>query len=425
MMHPTKDEHDFEDNFPNTSETSKDVTAGSPNGPLSGIRVLDLSRILAGPSCTQLLGDYGADIVKVERPGTGDDTRKWGPPYIPDSDGNDTTESAYYLCANRNKRSLAIDISSEEGAKTIRALAKRCDIFIENFKLDGLRKFGLDYESLKQHNPDLVYCSITGFGQTGPNAHLPGYDIMAQGYGGIMSLTGVADGEPMKVAVGVADVVCGMYAATAILAAIRHRDITGEGQHIDIGLVDTQISWLINEGANYLASGDVPKRRGNQHPNIVPYQVFEASDGYIIVAVGNDSQFARFCAILGRDDLAQHPDYSINEKRVENRQILIEMLRTEIANFGKRELLEKMGENNVPGGPINNLEEVFNSEQVAARNMRISMEHPLAQSGTIELIGNPVKFSKTPVTYRRPPPVCGEHTREVMDEWLPGFEADK
>ena len=424
MTHSPTDNPDSEDTGNIPPDTATDSQNELPKGPLSGIRVLDLSRILAGPSCTQLLGDYGADIVKVEKPGAGDDTRKWGPPYVPDKQGNDTTESAYYLCANRNKRSVAIDISSEQGASTIRKLAEKCDIFIENFKLGGLKKFGLDYENLKKQNPALIYCSITGFGQTGPNAHLPGYDIMAQGYGGIMSLTGAADGEPMKVAVGVADVVCGLYAATAILAAIRHRDLTGEGQYIDIALVDTQISWLVNEGANYLASGDVPRRRGNEHPNIVPYQVFEARDGYVIVAVGNDSQFARFCAILGRDDLAENPDYAINEKRVENRQVLIEVLRKEIASFGKNDLLQQMGQNNVPSGPINNLEEVFNSEQVAARNMRISIDHPLAQSGTVELIGNPVKFSTTPVTYRRPPPVCGEHTEEVMDEWLPGFQDD-
>jgi crotonobetainyl-CoA:carnitine CoA-transferase CaiB-like acyl-CoA transferase len=422
LTHFSTDRPDIVDAGKSSTDTSRDSQNGLPKGPLNGIRVLDLSRILAGPSCTQLLGDYGADIVKVEKPGAGDDTRKWGPPYVRDDEGNDTTESAYYLCANRNKRSVAIDISSEQGARIIRKLAEKCDIFIENFKLDGLKKFGLDYESLKKHNPALIYCSITGFGQTGPNAHLPGYDIMAQGYGGIMSLTGAADGEPMKVAVGVADVVCGLYAATAILAAIRHRDLTSEGQYIDIALVDTQISWLVNEGANYLASGNVPKRRGNEHPNIVPYQVFEARDGYVIVAVGNDGQFARFCSILGRDDLAKNPNYSINEKRVENRQVLIELLRTEIAKFGKNDLLEQMGQNNVPSGPINNLEEVFSSEQVAARDMRISIDHPLAQSGTVELIGNPVKFSKTPVTYRRAPPVCGEHTSEVMDEWLPDIE---
>ncbi len=409
----------------NMNNLSTTLPGNGKKGPLDGIKVLDLSRILAGPTCTQLLGDYGADIVKVERPGAGDDTRRWGPPYVPDTRGNETSESAYYLCANRNKRSVAIDISSEEGAETVRKLAGKCDILVENFKLGGLRKFGLDYNSLKQQNPALIYCSITGFGQTGPNAHLPGYDIMAQGYGGIMSLTGASDGEPMKVAVGVADVMCGMYAATAILAAMRHRDRGGAGQYIDIALVDTPMSWLATEGANSLASGVVPKRRGNQHPNIVPYQVFEARDGYVIVAVGNDGQFARFCSILGRGDLAVNSDYSINEKRVENRLALIDILKAEIAKFGKRELLDQMEQQNVPCGPINSLQEVFDSEQVAARNMRITMDHPLAKSGSVELIGNPVRFSKTPVTYRRAPPVCGADTDEVMEDWLSGNQNSK
>ena len=390
----------------------------SDKGPLDGIKVLDLSRILAGPTCTQLLGDYGADIVKVERPPSGDDTRKWGPPYVLDKNGKETSQSAYYLCANRNKRSIAIDLTTSKGSQTIRQLAGKCDIFIENFKLGGLKKFTLDYESLKRENPALIYCSITGFGQTGPNAHLPGYDIMAQGYGGIMSLTGEADGEPMKVAVGVADIMCGMYAATAILAAMRHRDITGEGQHIDIGLVDTQIAWLINEGANYLTSANIPERRGNQHPNIVPYQVFKAKDGHLIVAVGNDSQFQRFCAILGRDDLADDPQYSTNLKRIKNRQVLISLISKEIGKLETAKLLDEMNNNNVPCGPINNLEQVFNSEQVAARQMRIKMEHPLAQKGSVELIGNPVKFSKTPVTYRLPPPVCGADNDDVLRDWL-------
>lgn len=398
--------------------STSDTTKFTVNGPLDGIKVLDLSRILAGPSCTQLLGDYGADVIKIERPGAGDDTRKWGPPYVVDRDGNDTSESAYYLCANRNKRSVALDIASDQGANTVRQLAAKCDIFIENFKLGGLKKFGLDYDSLKQQNPAMIYCSITGFGQTGPNANLPGYDIMAQGYGGIMSLTGAPDGEPMKVAVGVADVMCGMYAATAILAAMRHRDLTGEGQYIDIGLVDTQVAWLINEGSNYLTSGKVPTRRGNQHPNIVPYQVFEVSDGYLIIAVGNDSQFVNFCKVIGRSDLSENEKYATNLLRVENRLALVELLKAELVKFTRQDLLTQLSKNNVPCGPINNLEEVFNSEQVAAREMKISMDHPQSKSGTVDLIGNPVKFSKTPVTYRHSPPVCGANTNEVLSDWL-------
>ena len=260
------------------------------SGPLAGIKVLDMSRILAGPSSTQLLGDYGADVVKIERPGVGDDTRKWGPPYVSDAEGNETSESAYYLAANRNKRSVAVDIATAEGAALIKRLAAEADILVENYKLGGLKKYGLDYDEIRKVNPAIIYCSITGFGQTGPNAHLPGYDLMAQGYGGIMSLTGEPEGTPMKVGVGVADLMCGMYAVTAILAALRHRDVTGEGQQIDVALVDTQVAWLANEGCNYLQSGDVPKRRGNQHPNIVPYQAFATNDGFVLVAVGNDSQ---------------------------------------------------------------------------------------------------------------------------------------
>ena len=390
----------------------------TPTGPLDGIRVLDLTRILAGPSSTQLLGDYGADIVKVERPGKGDDTRAWGPPYVRDADGNDTSESAYYMAANRNKRSIALDMATPEGADTIRQLATKCDIVVENFKTGGLKKYGLDYASLKAINPSLIYCSITGFGQTGPNAGLAGYDLMAQGYGGIMSLTGEPDGAPMKVGVGITDVMCGMYAATAILAALRHRDQTGEGQYIDIGLVDTQVAWLINEGSNYLASGEVPKRRGNQHPNIVPYQVFEVSDGHLIIAVGNDAQFVKFCAAIGHPTLAQDPRYTVNIDRITNREDLIETLIPIIKKIDKATLLSTMNAAGVTCGPIHDVAEVFASDQVAARDMKITIAHPLSGSGTVDLIGNPVKFSATPVTYRRAPPVCGADTDEVLNDWL-------
>ncbi len=384
-------------------------------GPLAGVKVLDMSRILAGPSSTQLLGDYGADVVKIERPGMGDDTRKWGPPYVKDAAGNDTGESAYYLAANRNKRSVAVDISTPEGAALIKQLAAKADVLVENYKLGGLKKYGLDYAAIRKVNPSIIYCSITGFGQTGPNAHLPGYDLMAQGYGGIMSLTGEPDGTPMKVGVGIADVMCGMYAATAVLAALRHRDQTGEGQYIDVALVDSQIAWLINEGTNYLQSGEVPKRRGNQHPNIVPYQVFEAKDGHVIVAVGNDSQFGRFCDILGVPALAQDANFATNIKRIENREALLPKLEALFATRSKQEMLTAMKANNVPCGEVNNLAEVFASPQVAARDMRVKMDHP---AGEIELIGNPVKFSRTPVTYRNAPPLCGADTKDVMKDWL-------
>lgn len=296
------------------------------SGPLAGLKILDLSRILAGPTCTQLLGDMGADVIKIEKPGVGDDTRKWGPPYVQGPGDAPTMESAYYLSSNRNKRSVAIDISSKEGAALIRKLAAKSDVLIENFKQGGLAKYGLSYADLKDEFPRLVYCSITGFGQTGPNAHRAGYDLLAQGFGGIMNLTGAPDGEPMKVGVGIADVMTGMYASTAILAALRHVEATGEGQYIDLSLVDTQLSWMVNEGVNYLLSGDEPKRRGNQHPNIVPYQVFEVSDGHILVAVGNDGQFTRFCGLIGAEELATDERFSTNPQRLANRDALLEKL---------------------------------------------------------------------------------------------------
>lgn len=384
-------------------------------GPLAGVKVLDMSRILAGPSSTQLLGDYGADVVKIERPGMGDDTRKWGPPYVKDADGKETGESAYYLAANRNKRSVAVDISTKQGAALIRELAAKADVIVENYKYGGLKKYGLDYDNIRKVKPDIVYCSITGFGQTGPNAHLPGYDLMAQGYGGIMSLTGEPEGAPMKVGVGIADLMCGMYAVSAILAALRHKEQSGEGQHIDVALVDTQVAWLANEGCNYLQSGKVPERRGNQHPNIVPYQVFAAKDGHVIVAVGNDSQFQRFCQILGVPEMASDPAYATNIKRVENRATLIPKLEAVFALKSKRAMLDAMKANNVPCGEVNNLAEVFDSPQVAARGMRVKMAHP---AGGIELIGNPVKFSETPVSYRLAPPLCGADTQDVLKDWL-------
>jgi crotonobetainyl-CoA:carnitine CoA-transferase CaiB-like acyl-CoA transferase len=393
-------------------------TNGHARGPLSGLRVLDLTRVLAGPTCTQLLGDYGADVIKVEKPGLGDDTRGWGPPYVRTKDGQDSRESAYYLASNRNKRSIAINIASDRGADTVRALARKCDIVVENFKPGGLAKYGLDYATLQSDSPALIYCSISGFGQTGPNAARPGYDLMAQGMGGMMSLTGAPDGEPMKVAVGISDIMCGMYATTAILAALRHRDRTGEGQHIDIALVDTQVAWLVNEGVNYLLSGDVPKRRGNQHANIVPYQVFEASDGFVIIAVGNDAQFTRFCDAIGQDELAGNPDYANNTARVKNRAALIDILTPAIRSISKRDLLARLQSAGVPHGPICDLDGVFASEQVAAREMKITMDHPLAASGTVDLIGNPVKFSATPVTYRQAPPMCGADSDEILRDWL-------
>ena len=387
-------------------------------GALDGLRILDLSRILAGPTATQLLGDFGADIIKVERPDTGDDTRGWGPPFVTDKDGQPTRESAYYLCANRNKRSIGVDIATAEGAATVRALLAHCDVMVENFKPDGLAKYGLDYASLCDEFPGLVYCSISGFGQTGPNRDKPGYDLLAQAYGGIMTLTGAPQGEPMKVAVGIADVMTGMYASNAILAALRHKDKTGEGQHIDIALVDCQIAWLINEGTNYLTSGNVPTRRGNGHPNIVPYHVFEVADGHAVVAVGNDAQFVRFCDLLGCSDLAVDPDYATNAARLVNRDTLIAILSGILIDVERDWLIGEMEARKIPGGPINDLADVFETDQVAARDMKIEMPHPVAASGKVDLIGNPVKFSKTPVTYRRAPPVCGADTDDIIKEFL-------
>lgn len=393
-------------------------------GPLQGLRILDLSRILAGPTCTQLLGDLGADVIKIERPGAGDDTRKWGPPYVKNRDGQDTTESAYYLCANRNKRSVAVDISHPEGQALIRQLAAHCDVLIENYKVGGLHKYHLAYEQLKETLPQLVYCSISGFGQTGPYAKRAGYDFLIQGMGGIMSMTGSPEGEPMKVGVGIADVMCGMYAATAILAALRHRDATGEGQYIDLSLLDSQIAWLINGGLNYLTSGRVPGRLGNAHPNIVPYQTFPASDGHFILAVGNDQQFRRFCEFAKHPELADDPRYTTNTARVEHREVLVPLLADITRQQPRSHWLAGLEELGVPCGPVNDLEQVFADPQVQHRQMRVTLPHRLAGQGEVALIGNPLNFSATPVSYRRPPPTLGEHTGEVLEELL-GFGAER
>jgi crotonobetainyl-CoA:carnitine CoA-transferase CaiB-like acyl-CoA transferase len=365
----------------------------------------------------------GADVIKIEKAGAGDDTRKWGPPYVRDAEGANTTESAYYLCANRNKRSVAVDISRSEGQDLVRRLARRCDVLIENFKVGGLRKYGLAYDDFKDDQPGLVYCSISGFGQNGPYAHRAGYDFMIQAMGGIMSITGDPDGQPTKVGVGIADVMCGMYASSAILAALHHRARTGRGQYIDLGLLDCQVSWLINAGLNYLTSGKTPVRMGNGHPNIVPYEVFPASDGYFALAVGNDQQFARFCEFAGESGLASDPRYATNSARVDNRGELVPRLRGITAQRSRDTWLAGLEALGVPCGPVNDIHQVFDDPQVQHRNMRISMPHSLAGSGRVDLIGNPVRFSDTPVTYRRPPPVLGEHTDEVLEEML-GLDVD-
>ncbi len=385
-------------------------------GPLDGLKVLDLTRILAGPTCTQLLGDLGAEIWKIENPGSGgDDTRSWGPVYAKDAHGNPTDLSAYFMCANRNKKSIAVDISTPEGQKIIHALAAQADVLIENFKTGGLAKYGLDHAALCAKHPKLIYCSITGFGQTGPNATKPGYDLMAQGWGGIMSLTGEPDGAPMKVGVGISDVMCGMYATVGILATLRHRDKTGEGQHIDLALVDTQMAWMINEGLNYLTSGNPPVRRGNAHPNIVPYQLFDSADGHILLAVGNDAQFRRAMGYLGVGGLADTPEYATNVARIENRERLIATLEPLLKARTTAEIIAGLEALKVPVGPVHTLPEALTSEQARARDVVVEVKRNDVDGGHLRLLGNPLKFSKTPVTYRRPPPRFGEDTNEVLE----------
>ncbi len=386
-------------------------------GALAGIRVLDMSRILAGPTCAQNLGDLGADVLKIERPGSGDDTRRWGPPDLAHMAGGEGW-SAYYLCANRNKRSVAIDIADPQGQKLVRELAARADILIENYKLGGLAKYGLDYPALSALNPRLIYCSITGFGQTGPLAARPGYDAMIQAMGGIMSITGPEGGEPVKVGVGIADVMCGMYAGMAVLAALHHREASGEGQYIDMSLYDSQIAWLINEGMNYLISGAAPEARGTAHPNIVPYQVFPGSDGYFMLAVGNDGQFARFCAVAGAPELAEDEAYRTNPARVRNRARLVPLVRALTASRTTTFWLRDLEAAKVPCGPINDIAQVFAEAQTEARGMKVHMRHEEAEGGGADLIGNPIRMSRTPVSYRRFPPRIGEHTDEVLAEEL-------
>ncbi|OBY28202.1 CaiB/BaiF CoA transferase family protein [Leisingera sp. JC1] len=388
-----------------------------PHGALNGVKVLDLSRILAGPTCTQLLGDLGATVIKVENPKTGgDDTRQWGPPYVVDADGQQSDLSAYFMAANRNKRSVAIDIATEDGQQAIRRLAAEADILIENFKPGGLAKYGLDFASLKNDLPGLVYCSISGYGQTGPNSHKPGYDIMAQGFGGIMSLTGEPEGQPMKAGVGIADVMCGMYACIGILSALHHRQKTGEGQQIDLALVDAQIAWLINEGVAYLNTGQNPKRRGNEHPSIMPYGVYETADGHVILAVGNDSQFRRFMEFLKLEGLAEDPRFASNPARLQNRDALNSVLIPSVQRFTTHEVLDAMEARKVPAGPVQTLDTLFATDQVAARDMAIGMD---TAAGPVKLLGNPLNFSRTPVTYRHAPPQCGEGTEEILSSDAP------
>jgi crotonobetainyl-CoA:carnitine CoA-transferase CaiB-like acyl-CoA transferase len=392
---------------------------------LDGIRVLDLSRVLAGPWCTQTLADLGADVIKIERPGSGDDTRTWGPPFLKDAQGRETAEAAYYLGTNRNKRSVTCDISQQAGQALVRELVPLCDVFVENFKVGDMARYGLDYPSLKALNPRLVYCSVTGFGQTGPYRERAGYDYAIQGMGGLMSITGERDdigGGPQKVGVAVADLFTGMYATVAILAALRHAEKTGEGQAIDMALLDTQVAMLANLGANYLVSGKVPGRSGNAHQNIVPYQVFEtaaasdASKDHIILAVGNDGQFARFCEVAGRPELARDPRFAKNQDRVRNRTVLVPLLEAVMKQRGKAAWLAALEAAKVPCGAINNLAEVFEDPQVRSRGMVNAWEHPLDPA--LRLVASPMKLGATPVRTDRPPPLLGQHTDEVLTELL-------
>lgn len=384
---------------------------------LHNIRVLDLSRVLAGPYCTQMLGDLGAEIIKIEKPGAGDDTRLWGPPFLKDANGHDTHESAYYLSINRNKKSVAVDIKTKEGQQIIKQLLERSDILIENFKVGGLEKYGLGYAQLKDNYPKLIYCSITGFGQSGPLSQEPGYDLAAQAMGGLMAVTGEPDGAPMKVGVALSDIITGLNATIGILAALHHRERTGEGQLVDVALVDCTLASLTNLAQYYLTSGQPAPRLGNAHSTIVPYQAFQVKDGYIVVAVGNNEQFARFCAMIGQPDWASDARFAKNQDRVLNRGILVPMIEEALRAETSAHWIEKMLAADIPGGPVNRMDEVFATPQVRHREMEISMEH-VQSPAPIKLVGSPLKLSQTPVSYALAPPILGQDTQEVLERIL-------
>ncbi len=394
-------------------------------GPLSHLTVLDLSRVLAGPWCTQLLADLGAEVIKIEKPGSGDDTRGWGPPFLKDTQGRDTGEAAYYLACNRGKKSVAVDFTQSEGQAIVRDLARGADIVVENFKVGGLKKYGLDYPSLAAINPRLVYCSITGFGQTGPYRERAGYDFIIQGMGGLMSVTGERDdlpgGGPQKAGIAISDLMTGMYACTAILAAIEHRKLANAGQYIDVSLFDSQVAMMAVMNMNYLVSGAPPGRAGNAHQNIVPYQVFACADGHLILAVGNDAQFVRFCEVAGKTEWARDPRFAANAERVRRRDELVPMIEAVLRTRAQASWLAALESVGVPCGPINRLDQVFADPQLLARGMRIDLPHPL--SGTVPQVGNPLHFSATPVAYTQAPPLLGEHTTAVLSQRL-GLSAE-
>ncbi|MCA3073717.1 MAG: CoA transferase [Rhodocyclaceae bacterium] len=387
---------------------------------MSHIRVLDLTRVLAGPWCGQNLADLGAEVTKVERPGKGDDSRAFGPPWIKDAAGNDTAEAAYFVCANRGKQSVTLDLSKPEAQQIVRRLAAQSDVLLENYKVGDLARYGLGYDDLSKENPGLIYCSITGFGQTGPYKDRPGYDFMAQGMGGLMSVTGERDdlpgGGPQRVGVPIVDIMTGMYASIAVCAAIAHRAVSGHGQYIDMALLDTQVAFLSNQGMNYLATGEAPVRLGNTHPNIVPYQTFRTSDGAIILACGNDNLFRKFCEVAGCAELATDARFATNGKRVENRAALTETLDAVFARRSTKDWVAALEGAGVPNGPINDLKQVFEEPQVIARGMRIDVPHPTA--GTVPMVASPMRFSATPIAYEVPPPTLGQHTAEVLAKRL-------
>ncbi|UVJ44144.1 CoA transferase [Pseudomonas sp. LS1212] len=395
-------------------------------GALSHLRVLDLSRVLAGPWAGQILADLGAEVIKVERPGSGDDTRAWGPPFLKDAAGENTSEAAYYLSANRNKRSVTIDFTQPEGQRLVRELAAKSDILIENFKVGGLAAYGLDYASLKALNPNLIYCSITGFGQTGPYARRAGYDFMIQGLGGLMSITGRPEGEvgagPVKVGVALTDILTGLYSTVAILAALAHRDQGGAGQHIDMALLDVQVACLANQAMNYLTTGVPPRRLGNAHPNIVPYQDFPTADGDFILTVGNDKQFRKFAEVAGQPQWADDPRFATNNLRVTNRAQLIPLIRQATVFKTTAQWVEQLEQAGVPCGPVNDLSQVFEDPQVRHRGLAIEIPHALA--GKVPQVASPIRLSETPVQYRNAPPLLGEHTQAILSDVLGLCEAD-
>jgi crotonobetainyl-CoA:carnitine CoA-transferase CaiB-like acyl-CoA transferase len=383
---------------------------------LAGIRILDLTRVLAGPLATQLLADLGAEVIKIERPGTGDDTRAWGPPFLKDRDGNDTRDSTYFLCCNRGKKSVTVDIAQTDGQALIRRMAQRCDVFAENFKVGDLARYGLDFASLRELNPRLVYCSITGYGQSGPYSERPGYDPIAQAIGGLMSVTGEREGRPQRVGVAVVDVLTATYTAIGILSALRHRDATGQGQHLDMALLDVQLASMINIAQAYLSAGVVAGRNGNEHPSVVPSQSFVCADGTVMLAAGNDGQFLRLCQAVDRADLARDPRFATNEARVRNREELTALLDSVFAQRPVADWSERLARAGVPCGPVNNIAQAFDDPQVRHRGLRVQLEHPVA--GLLDSVANPVRLSASAPSYGLPPPLLGQHTREVLQGLL-------